>query len=151
VRGWNFDGVRVAPVTGLNFFSYSQGSHGCEVAAADLTGDGVAEAVTAPGPSPGLGPLVRTYRFAAQAVTPYFDIVPFTGSLHGGRVAPCDVDGGGAEELAMSAGSDPAWPNAPVVLVTVPSSGPAWPAGFSPFYPYPSYAYGLNLASLRFN
>ena len=149
LRGWNFDAVGVSSMPGLNGFAYASGSYGCEVTTSDLTGDGRSEPVAAPGPAPALGPVTRTFTYDGNSLQSYFDIVPFSGSLYGGRVAGCEVDGGGAAELALTAGPDPSFGAAPVVLAAVPPGGPGFVPGFAPFIAYPSLAYGVNLGTLR--
>ena len=148
VRGWNFDGVRISGINGLTFTAFPAGSYGCEVAAPDLVGDGVSEIVAAAGPHPGVNLDVRTFTFDSQGIQSYWDVVPLSGTLYGGKVHEAEIDGGGALELLASPGPDPS-AAAQVAAISIPPSGPVMVPGYAPFTPYPTIAYGVNVGSLR--
>ncbi|MFN7975172.1 MAG: hypothetical protein U0166_22945 [Acidobacteriota bacterium] len=49
IRGWNFDGITVAPLTKVSFFAYLTLKYGANVGAGDVEGDGYDEILTGPG------------------------------------------------------------------------------------------------------
>jgi hypothetical protein len=102
VRAFSLAGGTATPVA--SFFAYNLAfTGGISVAAADLTGDGVAEIIA--GPGPGGGPHVRAFSLAggtATEVASFFAYNPaFTGGVH---VAAADVTGDGVAELITGAG-----------------------------------------------
>jgi hypothetical protein len=64
VRGWNYDGVAVAPLFNLSFFAWAPGEarYGARVCAgADLSGDWQDDIVVGCGPDPGVGTPVKVF------------------------------------------------------------------------------------------
>jgi hypothetical protein len=86
---------------GLSFFAYEASfTGGVRVAAGDLTGDGVADIVTAPGP--GGGPVVRV--FDGLTGLPVREVMAYDPSFRGGLfVATGDVNGDGAADIITGA------------------------------------------------
>jgi len=70
VRGWNVDGAAVAAMPGISFLAYGSNRFGVRVTCGDLDGDGMAEIVTTPGPSPAFGAHVRGWNYDGSALTP---------------------------------------------------------------------------------
>jgi uncharacterized repeat protein (TIGR01451 family) len=102
VRVWTFDGARVRELAG--FFPYDPAfPGGVAVAAGDVTGDGIADVIT--GPGPGGAPQVRSWRMTGGTETArsgFFAYAPaFTGGV---SVAVGDVTGDGVAELVTGAG-----------------------------------------------
>ena len=91
VRGWNVDGGTAAPMPGLSFMAYNSNHWGVNVACGDLDNDGLDEIVTAPGPGPSLGALVRGWNVDGSEVTPVpgceLFVWPPGQRLYGARVA----------------------------------------------------------------
>jgi Domain of unknown function (DUF4394)/FG-GAP-like repeat len=69
----------------LNFFAYSASFRGgVRVAVADVTGDGIADVITAAGPAPGSQPLVRSFSIDEQPSGPLASFFPYPASFKGG-------------------------------------------------------------------
>jgi hypothetical protein len=66
VRGWNYDGEAVTPISGLSFFAFDYSQFGVNVGAADLDLDGVDEILTGAGPGETYAALVRVYGFDGE-------------------------------------------------------------------------------------
>ena len=98
-------GVAGGVVTEIgNFFAYDPAfAGGVTVAAADLTGDGVAEIIT--GAGPGGGPHVRAFRMTGGVVTEIGNFFAYDPAFAGGvRVAAADLTGDGVAEIITGAG-----------------------------------------------
>lgn len=82
-----------------DFFAYDQSFRGgVDVAAADTTGDGKAEIITAPGP--GGGPHVKVFKADGTLLK---DWMAYAGDFRGGvNVAAADIDGDGKAEIITS-------------------------------------------------
>ncbi len=91
VRGWNYDGAAVAPLSGVNFFAYPGALYGARVAAADIDGDGVDEILTMPGPDPSQPAWARGWNVdggtAALITAIDFDAYGDLGLTKGGTIA----------------------------------------------------------------
>jgi hypothetical protein len=111
VRAWNVDGGTAAAIPGVSFLAYGTNKFGVNVAAGDLDGDGLAEIVTAPGPSAVFGAHIRGWNVDGS-VSPMpgvsFFAWPASQSTYGARVfAGADLDGDGRDDLVAGAGPDP--------------------------------------------
>jgi hypothetical protein len=98
-------GVNAGHVTELaSFYAYDPAFRGgVHVAAADTTGDGVAEIITGAGPSG--GPHVRVIEFNGGALTELASFYAYDAAFTGGVfVAGGDVDGDGLAEVITGAG-----------------------------------------------
>ena len=95
-------GRRVTEVA--SFFAYDPAfPGGVDVAAADLTGDGVAEIIT--GAGPGGGPHVRAFSLAGGVVTEVASFFAYDPAFPGGvDVAAADLTGDGVAEIITGAG-----------------------------------------------
>jgi hypothetical protein len=82
-----------------DFFAYDTSfTGGVDVAAADTTGDGKAEIITAPGP--GGGPHIKVFKADGTLLNQFF---AYAGDFHGGvNVAAGDIDGDGKAEIITS-------------------------------------------------
>jgi predicted GH43/DUF377 family glycosyl hydrolase len=111
VRGWNVDGGTAAAIPGISFFAYGTLKYGVDVAAGDLDGDGLAEIITAPGPSGLFGAHIRGWNVdGSVSPMPGFSFFawPADQSTYGARIfAGSDLDGDGRDDLVTGAGPDP--------------------------------------------
>jgi hypothetical protein len=71
VRGWNYDGAALTPMTDVNFNAYPglPVGYGCVVACADVDNDRVAEILTLPGPDPSFPARVKTWNYDGNRLT----------------------------------------------------------------------------------
>ena len=87
IRGWSYDGARLAPIEGLSFFAWPPGQyhHGARISArTDLTSNGRAKLVVGPGPDPAAGSPVSVFSFDGATVTRLFSLQAFpSGWTHG--------------------------------------------------------------------
>ena len=110
VRGWNFDGDRIAPMGKINFFAYQTLKYGVNVADGDLEGDFYGELLTGPGPGPIFGPQIRGWNFDAATLTAIQKInfgPAYPATEYGARVAGGDVDGDFVDEIVVVPGPSP--------------------------------------------
>ena len=69
----------------LSFLAYSASFRGgVRVAVADVTGDGIADVITAAGPAPGSQPLVKSFSIYEQPSGPLASFFPYPASFKGG-------------------------------------------------------------------
>jgi len=91
VRGWNYDGIDLAAMSGVSFFAYPGALLGAQVAGVDVDGDGMDEILTMPGPDSTQAALVRAWNVdggTAQAITTIdFDAYGDMALMHGGKIA----------------------------------------------------------------
>ena len=90
VRGWNFDGAALAPITGISFFAWvpNESRFGATVfAGADLDDDDRDEIVVGPGPDPSMATPVKVYRYDGMQVIQWISLEAFPGLTHGANVA----------------------------------------------------------------
>jgi len=90
VRGWNYDGAAITPLTGLNFFAweYPAVRYGAKVyAGTDIDKDGRDDLVVGGGPDPAIGTSVNIYRFDGAETTFWFSLEGYEGLTHGTNVA----------------------------------------------------------------
>ena len=102
VRVFSLAGGVVTEVA--SFFAYDPAfPGGVNVAAGDVTGDGVAEIIT--GAGPGGGPHVRAFSLAGGVVTEVASFFAYDPAFPGGvSVAAGDVTGDGVAEIITGAG-----------------------------------------------
>lgn len=149
VRGWNYDGVVLQPIGGLSYFAYATPKYGVNVAGSGLLATTTEQILTAPGPGPVFGDVVRGWAWNGATVTPVpgTTFSPF-GMNYGAVVASGDVDGDGFEEVLTAPGPGPMNPsllrgfNFDGVSISAISGLQATP--------YPS-SYGTRLASADFD
>lgn len=109
VRGFDVDGGAVRVIPSINFFAYATLRYGAVAVAGDVEGDGFAEVLTGPGPSPAFSAQVRGWNVDGGPVVsiPSLNFVGLPGVRHGVHVAAGDVDDDGADELACAPGPGP--------------------------------------------
>jgi hypothetical protein len=130
------------PTELTSFYAYDPAFiGGVHVAAADTTGDGVAEIVTGAGPLG--GPHVRVFGFDGTTPTGLASFYAYDPAFIGGVfVAGADVTGDGIAEVITGAGGA----GGPHVLVIDLSSGS--PTQIASFFPYdPAFVGGVRVAS----
>jgi hypothetical protein len=113
VRGWSLAGGTVQAMTSLSFLAYGTNHFGVRVTCGDIDGDGMAELITGPGPSPQFAAHIRGWNYDGVALTELaginFFAWPAEELLYGARVsATTDLDGDGLADLVVAAGPDPA-------------------------------------------
>ncbi len=113
VRGWSVDSGTVQAMSALSFLAYGTNHYGVRVTCGDIDGDGMAELVTAPGPSSQFAAHVRGWNFDGTALTEMaginFFAWPAEELRYGAMVdAAEDLDGDGLADLVVAAGPDPA-------------------------------------------
>ncbi|MFN7971149.1 MAG: FG-GAP-like repeat-containing protein [Acidobacteriota bacterium] len=69
VRGWDFDGIVIAPIQRISFFAYGTLRYGANVGAGLLDGTGRCRMLTGPGPGPTFGDIVRGFAYDGVTVT----------------------------------------------------------------------------------
>jgi predicted outer membrane repeat protein len=110
VRGWNLDGGPPMAMPDISFLAYGTLKYGVNVACGDLDGDGIAEIVTAPGPSPFFSSHIRGWKTDGGQVTPMTGVnfIAWPGAKFGAKVyAGADLDDDGRDELVVGGGPDP--------------------------------------------
>jgi hypothetical protein len=111
VRGWQFDGQAITPMSSVSFFAYQARHFGVNVSGGDIAGGTHDEIITGPGPGPELGTHVRAFTCEsgkAQAI-PGVDFMAYPESRCGVIVAAGQADGEGKSEIITGPG--PAWEN----------------------------------------
>lgn len=107
VRGWNYDGDSILPISGVSFFAYGTNQWGVNVACGDIDGDGVDEIVTGPGPGQIFGAHVRAWDYSSDAVAAIQGVSYFAyDTSYGVNVACGDLDGDGIDEILTAPGPD---------------------------------------------
>ena len=92
VRGWNYDGGSVTPMSGISFFAWSpsEALYGANVfAGADLDRDGRDELVVSCGPDSGMGTPVKVYAYDGAQCTEWISFEAYLdlGLTHGVNIA----------------------------------------------------------------
>lgn len=109
VRGWNYDGAALAPITRINFYAYGTLAYGVNAAGADVDGDLYDEIVTGPGPGIVFAPQIHGYGYDNASVAPLSRInyQAFATAQYGANVAGGNVDGDGYDEIVCTPGPGP--------------------------------------------
>ncbi len=115
VRGWNVDGGVAAAIPGVSFFAYGTPRYGVEVACGDVDGDGTAEIITAPGPSPAFGAHVRGWKYNGVSTSEMtylnFFAWPPEEARYGAKVwAATELTSGARDNIVVGPGPDPSMP-----------------------------------------
>ncbi|MFN7970763.1 MAG: putative Ig domain-containing protein [Acidobacteriota bacterium] len=120
VRGWNYDGGPLTPISKVSFFAYSTLKYGVNVADAKLDGDVYGEILTGPGPGLIFAPTVRGWNYDNATVTSIgkINFNAFVTLSMGVNVAGGDFDADGYWEIAATPG---------------PGAGPSYPSRFLGF------------------
>jgi hypothetical protein len=146
VRIFSLAGGVVTEVAGAGFFAYDPAfPGGVNVAAADLTGDGVAEIIT--GAGPGGGPHVRIFSLAGGVVTELAGegFYAYDPAFPGGvNVAAADLTGDGVAEIITGAGPG----GGPHVRVFSLADGVVTEVAGAGFFAYdPAFPGGVHVAA----
>ncbi len=90
VRGWNYDGDTVTPLSDFSFFAWLTGSqsYGVNVfAGTDINGDGLDDVIAGRGPDPEADTEVKVFSYFQGEVVEWMAIDAFEGLTHGTNVA----------------------------------------------------------------
>ena len=106
VRGWNYDGVAVVPISAVSFFAYGTPKYGVNVSCGDIDGDGIDEIITGAGPGAVYGAHVRGWNYdgANLAPIPGVSFLAYGTPRWGVNVECGDLDGDGIDELVTGPG-----------------------------------------------
>jgi len=106
VRGWNFDGGTVTPISAISFFAYGTPKWGVNVACGDVDGDGFDEIITGAGPGGVYGPHVRAWNYDGGILQNIrrVSFLAYSTNRFGVKVTAGDVDGDGYDEIVTGAG-----------------------------------------------
>jgi hypothetical protein len=80
IRGWNYDGITLAGIPGINFFAWppAESLYGATVSTgADLDGDGRSEIFVGQGPDPTAGTQARVFSYDGSQISLLFDLDAF--------------------------------------------------------------------------
>ena len=147
VKGYDFDGSSVSALAGLNFFAYSAGQYGANVASGDASGNGRGDIVVTPGPGSGASfpSQFKGYAYQGASVAPLagFDVTPFTTS-YGGRVGLGELTDASRHSMLTGAGRDPA---ADSTVRGYDYQGGALQALPASFQAFPGTMYGVNVSA----
>ncbi|MFN7974120.1 MAG: putative Ig domain-containing protein [Acidobacteriota bacterium] len=111
VRGWNFDGVAIAPLPNFSFFAYATLRYGANVALGDIDGDAYAEVLTGAGPGQIFGTQVRAFDYDGLRISATkVNFNAYTLAGYGVNVASDDVDFDAFAEIATAPGPGPTHP-----------------------------------------
>ncbi|MFN7971747.1 MAG: hypothetical protein U0166_05290 [Acidobacteriota bacterium] len=147
VRGFDYDGTSVSAIAKINYNSLPYAGYGVNVALGDVDFDSYAEIASTPGPGPTHPWRYVGHDYDASSIAPLpgFDVIPFAGSLYGGRVGSGDVEPDGRDELLVGAGRDPnADSTVRAYRYTVTQQLQKLPTSFTPFL---LLRYGVNVAA----
>jgi len=150
VRGWDVSSGVATAMADVGFLAYGTNRWGAVISCGDVDGDGMAEIVTAPGPSRWFGAHIRGWNYDGTAIAPladcsFFawapDAARFGASVHAGT----DLDGDGRDDIVVGIGPDPdVWK--PTRVFTYDGSIRGW---FS-FQAYPEeWTHGARVAAGR--
>ncbi|MFN7971450.1 MAG: kelch repeat-containing protein [Acidobacteriota bacterium] len=106
VRGFDYDGTTLRPISAVSFFAYGTLRYGANVAGGDVDVDAFDELLTGPGPGPTFGPQVRGFDYDGFQIAPIagLSFMAFATSAFGARVASGDVEGDGPSEIVAATG-----------------------------------------------
>ncbi|MFN7973732.1 MAG: integrin alpha [Acidobacteriota bacterium] len=106
VRGFNYDGVSVSAIAKVSFFAYATLQYGVNVSTGDVDGDGFAELLTGPGPSPAFGAQVRGFNVDGGSATAIgkINFAAFASGTHGVNPSSGNVDADPFAEILAGRG-----------------------------------------------
>jgi hypothetical protein len=109
VRGWNYDGASLSPISGVSFLAYGTNKFGVNVTCGDMDGDGMDEIITGAGPGSVFGPHVRGWNVDGGSVAAISGIsfFAFDDTEWGVNVGAGDLDGDGIAEIVAGRGEGP--------------------------------------------
>ncbi|MFN7972184.1 MAG: Ig domain-containing protein [Acidobacteriota bacterium] len=106
VRGWNFDGNALTPISKISYFAYGTLKYGVNVNGGSVDADRFSEILTGAGPSPTFAPTIRGWNYDGSGITSInkINFNPFTTLQYGVNVASGDFDADGIAEIAAAPG-----------------------------------------------
>jgi len=105
VRGWNYDGGTVTPMTGVSFFAYGTHKWGVNVSCGDIDYDGADEIITGAAPGPSYGAHIRSWDMdGTTSPASGVSFFAFGTQRRGVNVSCGDIDGDGRAEIIAGAG-----------------------------------------------
>ncbi|MFN7971833.1 MAG: Ig domain-containing protein [Acidobacteriota bacterium] len=109
LKGWNFDGASVSPMSKINAIVFS-GNYGLNVAAGELDRDPYDEILASKGPDPTFNDDFAGFDYDATALKSIINQAATYGNqnVQGVRCWACDLDSDGIEEILTAPRTDPA-------------------------------------------
>jgi hypothetical protein len=147
VRGFNYDGAGVTPISAVSFMAYGTRKFGVNVACGDADGDGMAEIVTGAGPGAVFGPHVRGFNYDGISLTtkPGLSYFAYGTPKYGVNVACGGLDGNAADDIITGPGPGAVFSSHVRGWWYTGSSVNAFP-GVS-FFAYEEPGYGVRIGS----
>ena len=127
------------------FLAYGIDQFGANVDCGDVTGDGLCEIITGPGPGAVFGPHVRAFDFEGTPVGGGTSFMAYGTPRYGVNVACGDLDGNGTDEIVTGAGPGAIF--GPHVRAFEVDGAAASPVPGVSFFAYATLRWGVNVCS----
>jgi hypothetical protein len=146
VRGWNYDGTTLTPISGASFLAYGTNQFGVNTACGDIDGDGIDEIITGPGPGAVFGPHVRGWNVDGGTATAISGVnfFAFDDTQWGVNVGAGDLDGDGTAEIIAGRGEGPNF-DATVRVYTFDGLSVTQDAEYLSFHFFGDTTHGVNV------